>query len=98
MGGRIGVLVEVNCETDFVAKTEEFKQLVRISRCTSLRQAEYVSREDVPAEAVARERKIFAAAALNEGKLRTSSTKLSMVEWRSFCRKLPDGAAVCQKP
>ncbi|MGB4140958.1 MAG: translation elongation factor Ts, partial [Limnochordia bacterium] len=69
MGGRIGVLVEVNCETDFVAKTEEFKQLVKdIAMHIAASKPEYVSREDVPAEAVARERKIFAAAALNEGK------------------------------
>lgn len=69
MGGRIGVLVEVNCETDFVAKTEEFKQLVKdIAMHIAASKPEYVSREDVPAETVARERKIFAAAALNEGK------------------------------
>ena len=69
MGGRIGVLVEVNCETDFVAKTEEFKQLVKdIAMQIAASSPEYVSREDVPEDVVAHERKIFAAAALNEGK------------------------------
>jgi elongation factor Ts len=48
-GGRLGVLVEVNCETDFVAKTEEFKQLahdvaMQVAACG----AEYLSREDLP--------------------------------------------------
>ena len=69
MGGRIGVLVEVNCETDFVAKTEEFKQLVKdIAMHIAASSPEYVSREDVPEAVVKKEREILAAAALNEGK------------------------------
>jgi len=69
MGGRIGVLVEVNCETDFVAKTEEFKQLAKdIAMHIAASKPEYVSRDEVPAEVIARERKIYSAAALNEGK------------------------------
>lgn len=56
MGGRIGVLVEVNCETDFVAKTEEFKQLVKdIAMHIAASSPEYVSREDVP-EAVVKKK------------------------------------------
>lgn len=69
MGGRIGVLVEVNCETDFVAKTEEFKQLAKdIAMHIAASKPEYVSRDEVPAEVIARERRIYSAAALNEGK------------------------------
>ena len=37
LGGKVGVMVEVNCESDFVAKTDDFKQLFATSRCTSLR-------------------------------------------------------------
>jgi len=68
-GGRIGVLVEVNCETDFVAKTKEFKAFVRdIAMQIAASRPEYVRREDVPEEVVNREREILKAQALNEGK------------------------------
>jgi len=67
--GRIGVLVEVNCETDFVAKTDEFKQFVRdVAMQVAASRPEYVSREDVPQEVVEREKKILRAQAQNEGK------------------------------
>ena len=69
MGGRIGVLVEVNCETDFVAKTAEFQEFVKdIAMHIAASNPEYVSREDVPEDVIAREKEIFKAAALNEGK------------------------------
>ncbi|MBF7083556.1 translation elongation factor Ts [Desulfallas sp. Bu1-1] len=68
-GGKIGVLVEVNCETDFVAKTDEFKSLVRdIAMQIAAARPEYISREEVPEEVVAREKEILAAQAANEGK------------------------------
>ena len=68
-GGRIGVLVEVNCETDFVAKTDEFKALVKdIAMQIAAARPEYVSREEVDQEVVAKEKEIFAAQAANEGK------------------------------
>ncbi|NJK69184.1 MAG: translation elongation factor Ts [Microcoleus sp. CSU_2_2] len=59
-GGRVGVLVEVNCETDFVARREEFQNLVRniamqIAACPNV---EYVKVEDIPAEIVEREKAI----------------------------------------
>src|SRR6476469_9322789 len=59
-GGRVGVLVEVNCETDFVARREEFQKSVRdiamqIAACLNV---EYVKVEDIPAEVVAREKAI----------------------------------------
>ena len=68
-GGRIGVLVEVNCETDFVAKTDQFKALCRdIAMQVAAANPEYVRREEVPADVVERERSIARAQALNEGK------------------------------
>lgn len=67
--GRIGVMVEVNCETDFVAKTDDFKTLARdIAMQIAAAKPEFVSREEVPAEAVEKEREILRAQALNEGK------------------------------
>ncbi len=67
--GRIGVLIEVNCETDFVAKTDEFRQLVRdLALQVAARRPEYVAREHVPPEVVERERRVLTAAARNEGK------------------------------
>lgn len=67
--GRIGVLLEVNCETDFVAKTDQFKSLVKdIAMQVAAARPEYVSREEVPADIVAKEKEILAAQAANEGK------------------------------
>jgi elongation factor Ts len=68
-GGRIGVLVEVNCETDFVAKTDEFKQLAYdIAMQIAATNPVCVSREEVPEEMLQREREILRAQALEEGK------------------------------
>ena len=69
MGGRIGVLIEVNCETDFVAKTEEFRSFVRdIAMQVAAANPTYVRREEVPADMIAKEKDILRAQALNEGK------------------------------
>lgn len=69
MGGRIGVLVEVNCETDFVAKTDEFIELARdIAMHVAASKPEYVSREEIPEETLEHERTIYRNIALNEGK------------------------------
>lgn len=68
-GGRIGVLIEVNSETDFVAKNEEFKAFVRdMAMQVAASNPKYVSREDVSAEDIEREREIYRHQALNEGK------------------------------
>lgn len=68
-GGRIGVLVEVNCETDFVAKTDAFREFVRdIAMQIAASNPRYLRREDVPPEDLEREREILRAQALNEGK------------------------------
>ena len=59
MGGKIGVLVEVNCETDFVARTEGFQTLVKdLAMQVAAANPLYVRREDVPPEVVAKEKEI----------------------------------------
>ncbi len=69
MGGKIGVLVEINCETDFVAKTDAFQQLGRdIAMQIAAAAPKYVRIEEVPAEAVEAEKEVLRAQALNEGK------------------------------
>ncbi len=68
-GSRIGVLVEVNCETDFVARNEMFKNLVHdIALHIAAAAPLYVSREDVPEEVVEKEKELYRKQALNEGK------------------------------
>ena len=68
-GGRIGVLVEVNCETDFVARGEDFQGFVReVSLQIAAMNAQYVAGDDLPAEAVAKEREILLAKAKESGK------------------------------
>lgn len=68
-GGKIGVLIEVNCETDFVAKTDDFQELVRdIAMHIAAQNPTYVSAEEIPADVVAKEKEILRAQALNEGK------------------------------
>ena len=67
--GRIGVLVEVNTETDFAAKNEDFKAFVKdIAMQIAAARPEYVRREEVPAEVIEKEKEILRAQALNEGK------------------------------
>jgi elongation factor Ts len=71
-GGKVGVLLEVNCETDFVAKTPEFQQMVKdiamhiaaASPATAL----YVTKEEVPAEVLEKEKEIYKAQAAASGK------------------------------
>jgi len=59
-GSKIGVLVEVNCETDFVARTDDFQQLVKdLAMQVAAANPSYVSREDVPGAVVEKEREIY---------------------------------------
>ena len=68
-GGKIGVLIEVNCETDFVAKTAEFQQLVRdLAMQVAAAAPRYVDREDIPAAELDTEREIYRAQARQSGK------------------------------
>lgn len=69
MGGKIGVLVEVNCETDFVTRNEGFKSFVRdIAMHIAASNPLYVSKEEVPSEEIDKEKEILRNQALNEGK------------------------------
>ena len=69
MGGKVGVLVEVNCETDFVARGEEFQQLVKdVAMHVAAAEPRYVSREEVPTDALDKEREIARAQAKNDPK------------------------------
>jgi len=59
-GGKIGVLVEVNCETDFVARTDDFRELVKdLAMQVAAASPTYVSREEVPGEVIEKEREIY---------------------------------------
>src|SRR5207248_1646634 len=67
--GKIGVLIEVNCETDFVAKTPEFQQLVKdLAMQVAASSPRYLSREEVPAAELEAEREIYRKQALQSGK------------------------------
>jgi elongation factor Ts len=69
MGGKIGVLVEVNCESDFVARTDDFNNLVReVAMHIAAADPKWVRREDVPAEAIEKEKAIYRAQMENTGK------------------------------
>jgi len=69
MGGKVGVLVEVNCETDFVARSEEFQQLVKDTAMhIAAAEPRYVSREEITAETLDKERDIARAQAKNDPK------------------------------
>jgi elongation factor Ts len=60
MGGKIGVLVEINCESDFVARTDKFQELTKeIAMHIAAANPTYVRREDVPADVIAREKDIY---------------------------------------
>ncbi len=68
-GGKIGVIVEVNCETDFVAKTDDFQGLTRdIAMHVAAMNPLYVQREDVPADVIEKEKDIYKAQAKESGK------------------------------
>jgi elongation factor Ts len=67
--GRIGVLVEINCETDFVARTEEFRELAReVAMQVAAQSPRWVSRDEVPEDVVESERKVYAERARQLGK------------------------------
>jgi elongation factor Ts len=69
MGGKIGVLVEVNCESDFVARTDGFQQLVKeVAMHIAAADPKYVRREDVPAEVIEQEKAIYRAQLEGSGK------------------------------
>jgi elongation factor Ts len=69
MGGKVGVLVEVNCESDFVARTEDFQSLVKeLALQIAASEPKYVRREDIPAEELEKEKEIYRAQLQESGK------------------------------
>src|SRR4249920_1458071 len=68
-GGKIGVLVELNCESDFVARTEDFQTLLReLALQVAAANPQYVTREEVPADIIEREKSVYRAQMENSGK------------------------------
>ena len=89
MGGRIGVLVEVNCETDFVAKTDAFKELAKdIAMHIAASRPEYVRREEIPEEVLEHERSLYRQIALNEGKPEHIIDKIVEGRIDRFCKEV----------
>lgn len=83
LGGKVGVLLEVNCETDFVARGDKFKALVHdIALHIAAAKPEYVNEDEIPAEKIAQERKILTEQALNEPKPKPAAVIEKMVEGR----------------
>lgn len=83
LGGKIGVLVEVNCETDFVAKTDDFKNLVHdVAMQIAAAKPTYVSKEEVDQAEIEKEKEILRAQAKNEPKPKPDNIIEKMVEGR----------------
>jgi elongation factor Ts len=84
-GGKIGVLVEVNCESDFVARTEDFKELVHdIAMHIAASDPKFVRKEDVTPEAFAREKDIYLAQAIASGKPANIAEKMVAGKMEKF--------------
>jgi len=76
-GGRVGVLLEVNCETDFVARTAEFQEMVKnLAMHIAASQPRFVSREEVPQSVLARENEIYLAQARASGRPEAALPKI----------------------
>ena len=84
-GGRVGAIVEINCETDFVARTEEFKQLAHdIAMQITAMNPKVISREQLPEEVVKKEYEIYKAQALAEGKPEDVAEKIAQGKLEKF--------------
>jgi len=84
-GGKIGVLVELNCESDFVARTDDFKELVHdIAMHIAASDPRYVRKEDVTAADFAREKEIFLAQAVASGKPQNIAEKMVTGKMEKF--------------
>lgn len=76
-GGKIGVMVELNCETDFVAKTDDFREFARdVAMHIAAANPVSLSRDDVPADIVERERQIYIQQAIESGKPESIAEKM----------------------
>ncbi len=95
MGGKIGVLVELNCETDFVARNEEFQALAKeLAMQIAFSNPQYLTPEEIPEEVLQKEREIAETLARNEGRPEAAIPKI--VEGR--VRKFAEEAALLTQP
>jgi elongation factor Ts len=87
--GRIGVLVEVNVETDFAAKNEEFKTFVKdIAMQIAASKPEYIKREDIPESVIEKEKEILRAQVINEGKPEKIAEKIVEGKMEKFFKEI----------
>ncbi len=85
LGGKLGVLVEVNCETDFVARTEDFQTLAKeLAMHIAAAAPLYIKREDIPADVLEKEREIYRAQFANSGKPATVIDKIAEGKLESY--------------
>ncbi|ACO03822.1 MAG TPA: elongation factor Ts [Persephonella sp.] len=88
-GGRVGVLLELNCETDFVARNEVFKELANeIALQIAAMKPQYVSREDIPREVIEKEGEIAREAAIAEGKPEHIAEKIAEGKLEKFFKEV----------
>ena len=88
-GGRVGVLLELNCETDFVARNDLFKELANeIALQIAAMKPKYVSREDIPREIIEKEGEIIREAALAEGKPQHIAEKIAEGRLEKFFKEV----------
>jgi len=88
-GTRIGVLVEINTETDFVAKNDEFKVFVKdVAMQIAASNPQYVAREEVPAEVIEHEKKVLTEQAINEGKPANIAEKMVVGRLEKFYKEI----------
>jgi len=86
---RLGVLLELNCETDFVARNEEFQKLARdIAMHIAMMAPKYVSKEEIPAEELEREREIYKKAAIAEGKPEHIAEKIAEGRLKKYIQEV----------
>lgn len=88
MGGKIGVLIEVNCETDFVARNEEFKSFVNdLALQIAAAKPQYVKRDDIPKDLLDKERAIYEGQAKEMGKPPAAWSKIVEGKLEKFCQE-----------
>jgi elongation factor Ts len=88
-GGRIGTMVELNCETDFVAKTPGFKQLAHdIAMQIAAMSPQYISREQIDKKVLDKELEIYKVAAMNEGKPEQIAEKIAQGRLEKFYQEV----------
>lgn len=88
-GGRIGAMVELNCETDFVAKTPQFKALAHdIAMQIAAMNPQFISREQVPPEIVEKELEIYRTQAQNEGKPAQIAEKIALGRLEKYYQEI----------